>query len=285
MQAAELYNVEVFGVNTRYARLGNPEGRTLLMVHGFRGDHHGLLKIAENLADFNVIIPDLPGFGSSSRLLKEHTLIAFAEWLIEFAKKVTVEDYDLLAHSFGTLVAGQAISNGLKPSKLVLVNPISQPALEGPKRVLTNAAVVYYRLGAVMPACFADPLLKHPLIVRIMSETMTKSRNKELRAWIHDQHDQYFSDFSDRKSLLEAFKASVSHNVGEFAPSILMKTLILVGDRDDITPLTSQLKLHYSLQDSELIVLNGTGHLVHYEKASESASEIDRFLETTRNNG
>ena len=43
-----------------------PETRTILVVHGFRGDHHGLLRVADQLPDMRLIMPDLPGFGRSA---------------------------------------------------------------------------------------------------------------------------------------------------------------------------------------------------------------------------
>src|SRR5699024_7878704 len=42
---------------------GRPQAPQLLAVHGFRGDHHGLELIVDGLTDFDVWIPDLPGFG------------------------------------------------------------------------------------------------------------------------------------------------------------------------------------------------------------------------------
>ena len=43
-----------------------PETRTILVIHGFRGDHHGLLRVADQLPGMRIIMPDLPGFGSSA---------------------------------------------------------------------------------------------------------------------------------------------------------------------------------------------------------------------------
>ena len=43
-----------------------PETRTILVIHGFRGDHHGLLRVADQLSEMRLIMPDLPGFGSSA---------------------------------------------------------------------------------------------------------------------------------------------------------------------------------------------------------------------------
>src|SRR5699024_2164499 len=47
---------------------GDPGRRPLLMVHGFRGDHHGMDLIAGDIRDREVIVPDLPGFGRTPPL-------------------------------------------------------------------------------------------------------------------------------------------------------------------------------------------------------------------------
>ncbi|HUH52507.1 MAG TPA: alpha/beta hydrolase [Microbacteriaceae bacterium] len=273
-------NIDLFNSKTHYVRLGNPLGKPLLMVHGFRGDHHGLLKIANELGQYQITIPDLPGFGNSNRLTSPHTIDSFGYWLKELAKNIMPEKYAVLGHSFGSLVVANAISKGLPAHKLILINPISQPALAGPKRFLTNAAKLYYLLGARMPKQQGDSILKNSIFVRMMSEVMAKTKNRELRAWIHDQHAQYFSNFTDSESLLEAFDASISNTVFDYSLDLKMETLLIAGELDDITPLSSQLRLKYTLPNAKLLTLPGTGHLVHYERAAEASHAINEFLNT-----
>src|SRR5690606_611192 len=111
-----------------------------------------------------------------------------------------------------------------------------------------------------------------------MSETMAKTRDPELRRWIHDQHDRYFSVFSDKHTLLESFRASVSHTVGEFSETFTLPTLLVVGDRDDLTSLSAQLKLRHSVPGSRLKISPGVGHLVHYEAVGDAAEWTCEFL-------
>ena len=42
---------------------------------------------------------------------------------------------------------------------------------------------------------------------------MVTTRDRALRGWIHAEHDRYFATFADRRVLLEAFHASVGHDV------------------------------------------------------------------------
>lgn len=281
--------VETLGIRTRAWQYGDSGGVPLVLVHGFRGDHHGLEGIAravtEALPGVRAIVPDLPGFGATPPLPgREHDLDRYGEWLRAFVAGVTGRDgivaqgYAILGHSFGSLVVANAISAGLEPRLTVLVNPISAPALEGPQAVLTKLAIGYYRAAGALPEGLGRALLGHPVIVRTMSSVMAKTRDPQLRRWIHGQHRDYFSDFSDTATLLQAFRASVSHTVMEYAPALEMPTLIVAGERDDIAPLPAQLALHRRVPGSRFRALPGVGHLVHYETVTEAAEEIAAFL-------
>ena len=274
------------GIETRAWQYGAPEGPTLILVHGFRGDHHGLegiaVRLAETAPELRVIVPDLPGFGETPAVPgRTHDLALYAEWLCAFAAAVAPDGAAILGHSFGSLVVSAAIDRGLDPRRTILINPISAPALEGPQAVMTQLAIAYYRAADRLPERAARGLLGNPLIVRVMSEVMAKTSDRELRSWIHAQHGAYFSTFSDPRTLLEAFRASVSHTVPEFAAAFTAPTLLIAGERDDITPLAKQLELHHRIPGSRLVILPGTGHLVHYEAVDEAVAAIAAFLAQT----
>lgn len=276
----------VLGTDTRDWVYGDPNGQQVVLVHGFRGDHHGLEGIAiamsEALPQFAIHVPDLPGFGASPAIPeREHNLQLFGEWLKSFTDAVAPNGGVVLGHSFGSLVVSAGLAQGVKSLRTVLINPISAPALEGPQAMLTRLAIAYYRAADALPERGARALLGNSIIVRGMSEVMAKTRDRKLRSWIHDQHDRYFSRFATSKSLLEAFRASVSHTVAEFADAFTMPTLLIAGEQDDITPLSKQLALQYLLADSQLQIIPGTGHLVHYEAVADAVDGIVAFLKST----
>ncbi|WP_307866415.1 alpha/beta fold hydrolase [Leucobacter chromiisoli] len=278
--------VPTLGIRTRAWQYGDPAGEPLILVHGFRGDHHGLEGLAGLLAEtapeLRVVVPDLPGFGRTPAIPgREHDLRLYGEWLRAFVAEIAPGGFGILGHSFGSLVVARAIADGLDPSRIMLINPISSPALEGPNGAMTRLAIAYYRAAAVLPESRARRLLGDPLIVRVMSEVMAKTRDPELRSWIHRQHAEHFSDFSDSATLLQAFRASVSHTVGEFAAAFAAPTLLIVGDRDDITPLPEQLRLQRAIRGSRLRIVPGVGHLVHYEAVEDATVFVAGFLRET----
>ncbi|GAA4481941.1 alpha/beta hydrolase [Microbacterium panaciterrae] len=270
---------EILGGRTAYWTYGPEDAAvTVLAVHGFRGEHHGLEPVVAYLPELRMIMPDLPGFGETAPLPgREHDVDAYAEWLTAFASEVAPGAV-ILGHSFGSIVASAAVARGLPTPRLILVNPIGAPALEGPKAVLTRLAILYYALGARLPVGIGTELLRNRIIVRIMSIAMAKTADPALRRFVHDQHDTYFSRFSDREVLREAFVTSVSHDVREFAPEIAVPTLLVAAQRDDITPIEAERALVEIFPDASLVEIAHVGHLIHYETPAEAAGAIRRFL-------
>ncbi|WP_436407409.1 alpha/beta fold hydrolase [Agromyces litoreus] len=284
------HRAEVRGSSTAWWEYGPEDGPLIVAVHGFRGDHHGLEPVVAKLPGYRIAVPDLPGFGASATFERgPHDIEAYAEWLADFAVACGAADvsarggeWTLLGHSFGSIVTSAAVAAGLAPDRLVLLNPIGAPALEGPRAVMTRLAIAYYRAAAALPERAGFALLRNPAIVRVMSVTMAKTRDPELRRFIHDQHDRYFSSFEDRDAVLEAFEASVGHDVREYAPLIDVPTLLVVAEQDDITPLAAQIRLRPLFADATLAVIPDVGHLIHYETPDAAAGHIRVFAEGER---
>lgn len=268
----------IAGASTWWEETGPADAPTLVLVHGFRGDHHGLARIAALLPEFRIISPDLPGFGRSGPLPRPHTITAYADWLIEFVSAVTHGPYTVLGHSFGSIVVSAALERGLTPERTILVNPIAAPALKGPKAVGSLATLGYYRLAAALPERAGRALLSAPLIVRVMSIAMVKTKDRELRRWIHEEHDRYFSGFATRDSVLEGFQASISDDVSNHVRGFTMPTLLVIAAQDQITSLGDSLALAERIPNASPIVLEGVGHLIHYERAAEAAEAIRAFM-------
>ncbi|MHA7278528.1 alpha/beta fold hydrolase [Arthrobacter sp. MDT2-2] len=257
-----------------------PHGATIVMVHGFRGDHHGLLRLVEELPGHRVLLPDLPGFGQGQELGGTHDVAAYARFIRDVTRRLVPEPRVLLGHSFGSIVAAEAAA--LDPDLagiLVLVNPISAPALEGPSRTASRLAEGYYVAADRLPETAGRALLSNPAIVRGMSIFLAKTKDRNLRRWIHGQHDAYFSSFAGRRVVLEAFRASISGTVRDRARELTMPVLLIAAENDDIGSVASQRELAALIPDATLEVIPDVGHLVHYEKPREAALLVEDFLE------
>jgi len=251
---------------------------TLVTVHGFRGEHHGLAPVVNQLPGYRVVSPDLPGFGETEPIPgRVHDLDLYAQWLREFVAAVCPGAV-VVGHSFGSIVSSAAVAAGLETPRLVLINPIGAPALEGPRGVLTRLAIFYYWAGAQLPASLGEALLRNRVIVRTMSIAMAKTKDPALRRFVHEQHDLYFSRFADRDVLRDAFVTSVSHDVTEFAPRVTVPTLLIAAQLDDITPIEKERELVHLFPDARLVEIPDVGHLIHYETPEPAAAAITAFI-------
>ena len=315
-------------VMTRYWQYGKgmnaglfPEGSyPVLLVHGFRGDHHGLEIIANYLLklipNVSIISPDLPGFGRSADLPEgtqgkntrdenaqgEDNINAYVAWLNDFVKHTNPAREDaqrlplhVVGHSFGSIVTSAfAAAHPNSLALLSLINPISEPALEGSQRVASRLASLYYRAGAALPEKIGYPLLRSQLITRASSEVMMRTKDKAMRRFINGQHAAYFGSFGSRRGVLSAYEASITHTAAEYAAAIRVPVQMLVAEDDDLgTPETARAMYatltSRDLPDSRnlpasssgarerLDMIPEVGHLIHYETPRRAAELIADF--------
>ncbi len=246
----------------------------LLFIHGFRGDHHGLSASAGALIDYDVLIPDLPGYGKTPEL-QSHDLDSYGNWLRGLVSEIGPEVV-VLGHSFGSLVVAKAVSQGLVAKSIVLQNPITTRSNQQ-KDLANRLARGFYAL-AIALGRLGSAFLRSWLVVRVMSVAMATSKSPKLRGWIHSQHHKHFSTYRSDRVAHEGFAAASSSSVLDFASSFTLPTLLIAGEKDLIAPLANQIKLQGMIPGAKLEIMAGVGHLTHYESAVEVASAIDKFL-------
>ena len=294
-------------VTTRYWQYGEgmgsgsfPEGcYPVLLVHGFRGDHHGLEIIANYLLklipNVSIISPDLPGFGRSGDLSEsapgEDSIDAYVAWLQDFVERTNPLGLPLhvVGHSFGSILTSAfAAAHPASLARLSLINPISEPALEGRQRVTSRLASLYYRAGAALPEKIGYPLLRSQLITRLSSEVMMRTKDRAMRRFINGQHAAYFGSFGSRRGVLSAYEASIAHTAAEYAAAIRVPVQMLVAEDDDLgTPETARamyatltsrdLPAPSAAPRERLDMIPEVGHLIHYETPHLAAELIADF--------
>jgi len=274
--------VDVLGSRTAYWVYGPDDAATTIVIsHGYRGEHHGLEPVIAQLRGVRIIGPDLPGFGESTPLTEvSHDIPGYAAWYAGFLDALGLNGTAVvLGHSFGSMVTSTAVASGLVSTpQLILVNPIAASALEGPSRLLTQGTVLYYKLAMALPEKAGHWLLDNWLVIRFMSLALVKTKDKALRRFVHDQHHTYFGRFSDRRTVVEGFDASISNDVTSVASGLTMPTLLLGAEHDAITTVVQMEALRDQLADATLHIIPDVGHLIHYEKSREAAGFIVDFL-------
>ncbi len=280
---AEARSVSIDGVNTNYwfypATTGDTQkAETLVLVHGYRGDHHGLESFAGGLTDYNVIAPDLPGFGTSEPLRVEHSLDSYSIWFKAFLEQLELKNPLVVGHSFGTLVVSSTEAKLGLFSKIVLVNPVAGGRIVGISKVLLEFVKFYYWLAHVVPEVIGNKMTKTYLLVDSMSAYTTKSKDKALRKWIKLQHRTHFNSFANSQVVWEAYLAATENVVIPFVKEIHKPVLLIAAELDEITPVSAVYDFARTMDNAQVHEIKGCGHLVHYEAASEAIEVIKEFF-------
>ena len=106
------------------------EGKPIIFLHGGYGSWAHWIKQAIPFAKkYNVLIPDMPGFGESDDLPLPHTPEKIASNIADTLQELISKDVQpiICGFSFGGLIAGHLsynlIERGINPEKLILVGP------------------------------------------------------------------------------------------------------------------------------------------------------------------
>lgn len=264
----------------------------LVLVHGFRGDHHGLALVADALPEFAVHAVELPGFGDSAPFpAAPHTVAHHAAAVRDVVDALGLaEPPVLVAHSYGTIVAAHLVAaDPARWRALVLLNPIAEPALGASGSLLARAAAAavqgYYELAARLPERAGRALLGAPPVVWATTVLMTRTDDRRVLAHTHDQHRRHFSRFASRRMLTEAYRASTTSDVAEAAGGLVLPVTLVAGVEDPLGSPAAQRSLAAAIDaaggTADLHLLEGVGHLLHYERPVECAALIRRAARAT----
>ena len=254
---------------------------TIVVIHGYRGTHHGLERVIAHMPGYRFIVPDLPGFGRSEALQDgEHNIEGYAAAMATFMEHLSLQGSIVIGHSMGSIVAAELAK--LHPTlmeRLVLINPIAAHPLKGASGLIVSPSILYHWLGGkALPTTMGRKLLDSKTFLLFGSVLMAKTRDKQLRSLIHANHLTHMTEYDNPAMLYEAYLGSLSGTVTDRAPHIDVPTLLIAGSHDDLAPPAAQRRLLQQLPSAELVVIDNVGHLIHYETPLEAAEAIDKFI-------
>ena len=257
----------------------------LVLIHGFRGTHHGLLDIVREIFLLDkkdkscreIFIPDLPNFGISQPLSLKNDASNFAKLTEEIINRVSqqtgVKTIDLFGHSFGTLVVSRTAKNSPeKIAKLILVAPISRTALS---HLSAKFANLYFVLAKFLPKKQREKWLRAKFAIKIMNNFAVKNPAKKKE--ILTKHLAHFSDFQSVEAMLETYFSACHDDILSFANEILVPTLIISGNRDNIAPNKEAIELSQTIPNGKFVEIANVGHILHHETPMEVSKAVVEY--------
>lgn len=265
-------SVQVGDTRWVYVAGGKQGGPPLLLLHGYGGSYADWLLTAKYLTgNFRVIIPDLPGWGDSTRLPDaDYGYAAQAERLHGFVDALHLGEVAVAGHSMGGAIAGLfAAKYPHDVAALVLIDSAGVPFKE-------NAFVRELKAGRnpfdiddrkqfrhLESLLFADPPWLPPRIQDVFVDESRRERG------------------FDDKVMRELTAADVRNALQAKLPDITAPTLAVWCTNDriiDISALDAIRKGLIHVPNIGVTELTGCGHMSIMEKPREVAQSITRFV-------
>ena len=257
--------VEVRGLRIAYERAGH--GPPLVLVHGFVGDARGTWgRQLEALSDeFTVIAWDGPGAGRSADPPDEFRLPEFADCLAGFVAELGLVKPHVAGLSFGGAVALElGWRSPAVPRTLVLASAYAGWAGSLPPEAVAERLRFCLDAADLPPAAFAESMLPS-----MLSGSAPPEGVAAVAASVRQVHPVGFRAMA---------RASAEADLRPVLGRVSVPTLVLCGDRDTRAPLPVAEALHDAIPDSELVVLDGVGHVCAVEAPERFNAAIRTFL-------
>jgi len=254
---------------------GSENQPPVLLLHDFDvAGGYQWLDTTEFLAGYRLVIPDMVGFGYSSRLAeigRSHTVIGRAESMALLLERLEIESLSVVGAGYGGMVAAQLAA--LRPDlveNLVLVSP----------EIFGPSPRWYQRLQGW-------PVLGEAYTFTVYGASVGASSRYaagcEEGGWCPDGEALAERDVTARvRGTTAAFNAFASTPAATTLPgalsSISAPTLVLWGEDDDLTPLGDGEEVAAAIPGASLTVVPGTGHRPHLEEPAVTAGFIVAFL-------
>lgn len=271
---------EVDGIKLHY-RLFETEANlrkgNILLVHGFSGSTFSWRKNAEILADhgFRVVAVDLPAYGFSDKTsVFNHSSTARSILLWSFLSGLSDESWSLAGHSMGaSVVIAMAASNPYNTNNLILVDGAYFGSTSSDKQGALMNMLRFPPVQRWAEVIASKRYLKYEQFQKILSTAYGTEADSAAVAG-------YLEPFLYRNSASAVLNSFL--NSREIFPvkieDIQTRTLIIWGEKDTWVPLNSGEQINKRLANSELIIIQDSGHCPMETHAEEFNKLLLQFL-------
>lgn len=264
----ERKSIQIDGHDIAYLEGGN--GPVILMLHGITADSGNWTRFARHFSDrYRVIIPDLPGFGRSSRIdSASYSIPKQAERIQALMQAFGVKQFHLVGNSMGGYIG--AYYAATHPEQVLTLGLFDAAGVDSPQKT-DFMQQLYAGNNLMLPKDRED-------FRRVLKLVM------EEPPFIPD----YVLDvLADRAVEHKPFNAKVfaelrqqELNLAPLLPQVKAPTLLLWGDKDRIIDMSSIPVFQQNLTQAKtsVVVMPNVGHLPMLERPGETAKHYQAFI-------
>lgn len=261
------------GITVGYDDVG--AGEALVLVHGHPFDRSMWRPQIEHFskAGWQVIAPDLRGYGESTVVPGKTTLDVFACDIADLLDQLGVERFVLGGLSMGGQIVMEFLRLFPRRVRALVLADTTAAAAETEDRTMRRQ--VADRLMSEGMGPFAEEVLPKmvaphnihampataDLVLTMMQRTSPPGAAAALRG--RAERPDYF----------------------ETLATVAVPTLVVVGSDDEFTPLADARKIRDHVDGAILTVIEGAAHMPNLERPTEFNSALEEFLRTVQARG
>ncbi len=236
------------GLLTYYEAHGDMSKPCLLVLHGWQRSSRDWKHVAETLSSsYYVILLDLPGFGGTAHPQATFGTYDYADFVEAFTKKLEINTFSLMGHSFGGRVGIVIGSKTTLLKKLILVDSAGTEKMHPLYKLLLSLIKPLFKV------------LPKPIVNRL--KMLISS-----------------TDYLKAGEMKEIFKKVIAEDLSHLLDDINVPTLVIWGNEDKILPVSTTKLFRKRIKDCRVRIVWGAGHHPHVEKEEVFVEIVTEFL-------
>ncbi|HEU4414972.1 MAG TPA: alpha/beta fold hydrolase [Candidatus Angelobacter sp.] len=258
--------------NHRVAYSEGGKGEPLVLVHGFGASADNWNRMAGRLAKrYRLIIPDLPGWGESTRIDSEsYSYPQQIERLHQFLGQLGLRRFHLMGHSMGGFIASAYAAQ--YPEEVITLGLIAPHGMAEPEQSELARSVAAGDNWLVAST--------EPEFDRLLNNVFAK------RPYLPRPVLRHLARHAIRGSAKSAtiFTAMQSNDppLQSRLPGIKAPALIIWGEQDRVLHVSAARLFQQGIANSEILLLPGSGHMPLLENVRQCADAWLAFQEKMR---
>jgi pimeloyl-ACP methyl ester carboxylesterase len=238
------------------------EGEPLLILHGWGSSSDSWKDVQRVLASkgYQVIVPDLPGFGKSIPPEEVWGVGNYGHFVLKLMEKLELSQVSLLGHSFGGRVAIKFANQ--YPERLKALILCDSAGIKQSANTKTSLVYLIARTGNIIFS--KRPLRRFKVATQNLFYTLIRNR-----------------DYAKANGIMrEIIKKVLEEDLLPELSNIRTKTLLIWGERDKLVPVKYAYVFQEKLENSRLEILPKIGHSPHLEVPEKLSEIIVNFLKS-----
>ena len=239
---------EYKNIKVNYIRYGNKKKDTLVYLHGWGQNIEMMKPIADPFQDdFDIVIIDLPGHGSSEEPTSVYTVYDFVDCVKSLLDSLKIKNPILIGHSFGG------------------------------KTSLLYASMYDVKKLILFAPSYKKEIQKLSLKTKMLKTAKKVPGLKKLEGFAKKHIGS--TDYKNASPLMrQILVETVNFDIRDQVPNIKCPTLLIWGTLDEAVDVSGAYELEKLIPDAGVVIYENCTHYAYLERLGQTINVLKSFL-------